>query len=283
MGKVIDMTTQLKIKKVINKNLTGREIASVLLEDIIQRCHNLTRVFSDAETQNMFNSLKRRPHEYSSFNKWIQLEKVIMIIDTDSDFQAVSAASNLNLIISKFRSFEIRWVIHGCEEEWETLLKAHNQKLGINVDSSSTKCPTLFSFQLQPSTETRQLEFIKALYQATRRHLRRHMACKALRDIIADIMHIDLSVICTESKDTLSTSLAFFNMAFENQLYSEYLAETHPNVTPILPIAAIDEIGLEDYAPPSNLIEKVRIRIEDASADTLLETCAECLEMLSGE
>lgn len=281
MGEIIDMVTRLKAKQLMNKKLTGREVASILLTDTIQESFGLTKIYTDAETQSAYNSLDGRTQEYTSFNKWMRIEDIIPNLRNMSNTSALSVGYNLNLVLSKIRLFELRWLVDGCENEWKALIDAKRKEVG----KYGCKPHVINTFDpLHLRSEEGQIahdaELIDNLYLSAVRHLKYYMACIALCEIVDEILKVNMRPAAMSCENMLNASLAFFNIAYDDHAFSQHLVESYPGMKPLLPSINIGNIDIADYTPSKESISKVKVRIEDASKTNLVAICAQSIDEL---
>lgn len=271
-----------KVKTLINKKLTGREVAAILLTHAIQDGFGLPLTYSDAEAQTAYNGIDGRCEEYPSLNKWMRLEDIIPNLRNMANVSALSAASDLNMILSKIKLFEIRWLADGCEAEWRAFIDAKRKQLQKN--DCMPHIADMFDplrFANENNRVARDAKLINNLYCSAIRHIQYYMACVALCDIVDDIIKVDMKPVTTGSKHILEISLSFFNLAIDNQLFSQYLSQTHPKMKPVIAdIHNINEINLDDYAPSPEGIAKATANIQAATKDTLQHVCAEAIESM---
>lgn len=282
MGTVIEMASKFMIKRLIDKKLTGREVASLFLSDFIQECQGLPSTFSAAEKQSAYNSLIGRPEEHPAFSKWMRVEDVIFVTRAMADFHAMSASHHLTLIRSKMTLFKMQWLVKECEEEWQGLLDQKGRELenhgcSAHLISIFNPLPPQASLEKQ----SREIDFIKTFYGSAKRHLRLYSASKAIREVLCSILKIKKVDIKTTADETLESTILLFNRDAEAQTFSEYLAQEHPGIVPILPKNLISPIDMETYLPSRELLEKVKSRLEDAPREKILETCAQVVDEIT--
>ncbi|MCE3232434.1 MAG: hypothetical protein K0R98_691 [Rickettsiaceae bacterium] len=284
MGMVIDMVTKFKAKQLMNKKLTGREVASILLTDLIQDNFGLTRTYTDAEAQSVYNSLDGRREEYPSFNKWMQIDDVIPNLRNMANSSALSAGYNFNLILSKIRLFQVRWLVDGCEDEWNKFIDAKRNQIGkYGCKPHVVNMFDPLYLKNEQERIVRDAELINAFYKSAIKHLKYYTACIALCEIFDEIVKVNMMPLATSCENMLDSSIGFFNMACDDYEFSQHLVASYPGMKPLIPDVEIKYIDIEEYAPSKETLAKVKTQIEDATKETLLDTCAKAIEeMVTG-
>lgn len=281
MGEVINMVTKFKTKQLMNKKLTGREVASMMLNHTLREVLGMDTVFSEAEVRTAVAGLFNRKEEHTECKKWLELESVIRYMHAQANQHALSFSSDLNLLLFQWTNAKLVWLVDGNEDKWQEFVNAKHaqvEKLGVDPEFISSFSPISETGKNAPITKV-----IDCLYESAIGHLKCYMACVALHEIIYDLVKVDIFFFFRYREHSIKNTAKLFNLAYDELCTSEYLAKKYPGFPALLSENTLNHIDIDLYAPDSKKVADVRGNIEEAGVDELFQVCCDGLDFMVSE
>jgi hypothetical protein len=99
-AKIIDMAEKRRLKQIMAKGLSGKEIARLTLQNYLEDLEDKKPTFSETEIERAKASLRGRPQDAAVYNAWIEASRIVDYTTMEAIIKALEAEKSLAFVIS---------------------------------------------------------------------------------------------------------------------------------------------------------------------------------------